>query len=41
MILNTIAEGMSLAKKLENESGSFYEALAKKSAGHRCFPGAG
>ncbi len=30
MIINTIAEGMSLAKKLENESGSFYEALAKK-----------
>ena len=30
MILNTIAEGMSLAKKLENDSGSFYEALAKK-----------
>jgi hypothetical protein len=30
MILNTIAEGMSLAKKLENESGAFYEAAAKK-----------
>src|SRR5512136_2070491 len=30
MIINTIAEGMSLAKKLENDSGSFYEALAKK-----------
>ncbi len=30
MILNTIAEGMSLAKKLENESGAFYEAAAKQ-----------
>jgi hypothetical protein len=30
MILNTIAEGMSLAKKLENDSGIFYEALAKQ-----------
>jgi hypothetical protein len=30
MILNTIAEGMSLARKLDTESGSFYEALAKK-----------
>jgi hypothetical protein len=29
MILNTIAEGMSLAKKLENDSGAFYEAVAK------------
>jgi hypothetical protein len=29
MILNTIAEGMSLAKKLENESGSFYMSVAK------------
>jgi hypothetical protein len=30
MILNTIAEGMSLAKKLENDSGAFYDAAAKK-----------
>ena len=30
MIINTMAEGMSLAKKLENESGAFYEAAAKK-----------
>lgn len=30
MILNTMAEGMSLARKLETESGSYYEALAKK-----------
>lgn len=29
MIINTTAEGISLAKKLETESGSFYEALAK------------
>jgi rubrerythrin len=30
MIINTIAEGISLSKKLENDSGSFYEGLANK-----------
>jgi rubrerythrin len=30
MILQTASEGISLAKKLENESAQFYEALALK-----------
>ena len=30
MIINTTAEGISLARKLETESSSFYEGLAKK-----------
>jgi hypothetical protein len=30
MIINTTAEGISLARKLETESGSLYEVLANK-----------
>jgi hypothetical protein len=30
MIIHTASEGISLAKKLENDSASFYESLAKK-----------
>jgi hypothetical protein len=30
MIIHTTSEGISLAKKLENDSASFYESMAKK-----------
>jgi hypothetical protein len=32
MIIHTASEGMTLARKLENESAAIYEALAKKFA---------
>lgn len=32
MIIHTASEGMTLARKLENDSAAFYEALAKKYA---------
>jgi hypothetical protein len=32
MIIHTMSEGITLARKLENESAAFYEALAKKFA---------
>ena len=32
MILHTASEGISLAKKLENDSAAFYESLAKQFA---------
>ena len=30
MIIHTMSEGITLARKLENDSAAFYEALAKK-----------
>ena len=30
MIIHTASEGITLARKLENDSAAFYEALAKK-----------
>lgn len=33
MILHTASEGISFAKKLENDSASFYEALAQRYTG--------
>lgn len=33
MILHTASEGVSFAKKLENDSAEFYEKLAKQNAG--------
>jgi hypothetical protein len=32
MIIHTASEGITLARKLENDSAAFYEALAKKHA---------
>jgi hypothetical protein len=32
MIIHTMSEGITLARKLENDSAAFYEALAKKYA---------
>jgi rubrerythrin len=34
MILNTASEGISLARKLENDSAGFYEELARRNQQH-------